>query len=333
MIVFSELISQSFFGTSDLKSVIIIMSPYVWLNAIYLICAEVLKGARKPISGILVQSGYMPVIATILLSTSSLLNSATATSASWVILVSCILVAVISIYLVNKSFSLRIRLLPITGLLFAALPMLLISSSAMILASIDTIMLGAFGTASEVALYNVALKVSSGMTIILTAISGLVAPTFASLYARGELKRLQALARATSLGLLIMAVLVGFPAIYYSENILSLFGSDYATAQSNDMLIVLIIAQMLSLTLGPLGYLLSMTGREAKLGKIFLTAIPINIFLNMVGYAYSGPVGIAAATALTILYWKFYAMIEVRKHLNFLILNYFKIDLLDLIRR
>ncbi|GAA0815236.1 oligosaccharide flippase family protein [Colwellia asteriadis] len=125
---------------------------------------------------------------------------------------------------------------------------------------IGQLFLGVWGSNTEVALFAVSIKVATLTSFIMFAVNRVVAPKFASLYAKNDMEGLQKAVTQSKRIMLaatspLICILLIFP-----EFVLSLFGSEYK--ESAPVLRVLALIQFFSVWVGSVSYLLIMTGEE-----------------------------------------------------------------------
>src|SRR6185436_8764990 len=75
------------------------------------------------------------------------------------------------------------RSINVSEMLRISTPMMLSTSLLLISGWINTIMLGIYGTESDVGIYNVLFKIGTGSAIILNSVKSIAAPKFAELHA------------------------------------------------------------------------------------------------------------------------------------------------------
>lgn len=179
----------------------------------------------------------------------------------------------------------------------------------------STVILGIFETPGQVGIYRVAAQVAVLASFGLQVVNMVVAPRFADLYARGDMKRLQWLVTgsarvvlAFNLVLTALFVLLGrsfFPLVFGPE-----FAASYLP------LLILLVGQMVNSAAGSVGFLLNMTGHERETMWGMAVAAGLNIVLNLVLIPVWGIQGAAAATAISMIVWNVLLWWRVRKVLG-----------------
>ncbi len=139
------------------------------------------------------------------------------------------------------------------------------------------IMLGNLGTVTDVALFSVSKRVSDLVTFMQAAIVMPLAPMIAKKFKQSKQQELMKLAVAASWGGLIFALPVSVVLIVFPELILSVFGNDYSAAVN--VLQIMVITQLITVSLGPVTVWLTMTKNEGAAIKAavlgFVTLITV----------------------------------------------------------
>ena len=200
-------------------------------------------------------------------------------------------------------------------ILRVSLPMLLASSSLLLMQWIDTSMLGIFRNESDVGIYNVAMLISALTGIPLAAINGIAAPKIAELHSSGEMRRLRLLAQQASKVSFLSSIPIIVAIVVAPESILSLFGSEFAAGAQP--LLILTAAQFVSIAAGPVGLIMQMTGGHKAFQNIALSAAGLNMILNLMLIPHYGANGAAYASLAAVSVWKLAGLIYVRNRLGF----------------
>lgn len=184
------------------------------------------------------------------------------------------------------------------SLLDVSLPMLVTGSLILVIWWTDKIMLGIFRSDAELGIYNVAVKVSSLITICLMAINSIAAPKIAELYSTGDIEGLKRIAQQStklmfwsSFPFLIIFFL--FPSF-----ILGFFGEEFKAGTL--ALLFLSLGQFINTISGPVAYILLMTGKQKTFRNIMLIAVFANIPLNLMLIPAYGMNGAAFVSMLSL---------------------------------
>jgi O-antigen/teichoic acid export membrane protein len=173
----------------------------------------------------------------------------------------------------------------------------------------DTILLGIYGTAVEVGVYQVATRLTLLATIFVTPVTNSFAPRIADLYRRGQhelLKRTFGLITSwvVRLSLPGFVVLLVFP-----RELLAIFGHAFEAGVVVTQ--IMTIAWLFNAAGGPCGYMLTMSGRPIVQMANYVAALVLNVGLNVVLIPRLGVSGAAIAWASTIVLLTIARMIQV----------------------
>jgi O-antigen/teichoic acid export membrane protein len=177
------------------------------------------------------------------------------------------------------------------------MPFLVISIVYLILSRVDMLILGMFVPAEEVGLYAIAARTAALLPMVRLAMAGVVMPRFAQLHAEGDRKGLAALAQLSTLTLIAIVLPGALIAWMFPDEILSIFGPEFAAASLP--FVILVTGQFISVGLGCTHEMLLMSGNEKSLRNILIIAAIAYIGLNLILIPFLGTVGAATATAIT----------------------------------
>ena len=163
--------------------------------------------------------------------------------------------------------------------------------------SIDSLLLGAIGGTASLGIYRIALVAVQLMSALTLAISTIVVPSIARLWAEGDRVKLQRLLTITSraalalvLPLCVILMLAGRPLLRFG------FGGDFAAGAP--ALAICAAGQLLTAMMGPVFNVYNMTGHEQTALRCMLAGAAVNAGFCLVLISPLGPTGAAlAATA------------------------------------
>jgi O-antigen/teichoic acid export membrane protein len=282
-----------------------------------------MKGMHRPASACFLESGYISLIAALLLIAHAALgltgevgqSGAALALATWIVL----LQGIVTLYRHQRArgewrdqsarpadtrgFMISSRAFFVMSLAEFMQNVLAVVIAALLLDSHD---LGLFKTAERSALL---------IGFILMIIAAIFPPRFSALYHQGEQKALVALARQSSLlGAVLCAPLL-FVCLVVPELLLSLFGPDFTAAAP--YLRILAIAQSINVSTAAVGFLLNMTGHEALMRNIALSSTGLGILAFVVSIPLLGAMGAALSLALVLVLQNVVALFFVRHRLGF----------------
>ncbi|GAA4891348.1 flippase [Flaviramulus aquimarinus] len=205
-----------------------------------------------------------------------------------------------------KEASKKIRYLEIIKVSF---PMSFSLITLLMMQSFDIFILEKYWSFEKVAYYGAAVKITTGIGLILTTINAVIAPDISKLYFLKEYDSLKKLiVKSTMLNFYLTVPAIVFIYIF-SEKILALFGGSYILA--NTALIVMIVAQMFNAFCGSVGVYLNMTGRQKAYLFILIIALGINIVLNILFIPKYGMAGAAISTGISMVFWNLTGVIYI----------------------
>ena len=195
-----------------------------------------------------------------------------------------------------------------------ALPMLFIGGMYIINNQADMIMLGAITEPATVGIYAVANRAASLISFVLVAFNTSVAPTFASLYSRGNLDSLQQVMTKSSRLILLAALPIATGLIIFGHWFLLLFGSEFIAAKTT--LTILCLGQLFNAFTGSVAILLNMTGHQNDTAIGVGISAVLNIILNATLIPQWGSAGAAIATTSSGIIWNILLVFFVYKRLK-----------------
>jgi len=178
-----------------------------------------------------------------------------------------------------------------------SMPLFWVSSMNLIMGATDTVMLGIWSTADQVAHYGVAAQLAVLVSFPLIAVNTIAAPKIAGLHSLKDISAINKVARISVIITLTMSLPVA--AIYWiwPDLPLMFYGSAYLPAVAPLMLLA--TGHFVNAATGPVGYLLMMTGHEKLMRNNIAGCALLNMTLNLVLIPLFGIVGAAGATAIS----------------------------------
>jgi O-antigen/teichoic acid export membrane protein len=197
----------------------------------------------------------------------------------------------------------------------SVLPLAFIGGMQLINKNASIVILGFFVPADQIGIYRVAVQISMLASFGLQAMNMVVAPRFASLYARGEMGRLQHLVTASARAILAFNLLVTAGTALLGQWVLGLFfGVEFVAAYVP--LMILLIGQFVNSATGSVGFLLNMTGHERETARGVAVSAALNLLLNLLLTPTFGIIGAAVATTTALVTWNVLLWWAVRKRLG-----------------
>jgi O-antigen/teichoic acid export membrane protein len=174
----------------------------------------------------------------------------------------------------------------------------------------DTLLLSYFRPASEVGVYNAALRTTLLLTLLAVSINSLYAPIIADHQHHGRHHEIQGILKTLVRWCLVLAVPLVFTMGLLSEEILLLWGPEFLPGST--ALKVLAISQLIYIISNLLAFTLLMCGKQyLELGNVALVAI-VNIVANIIIIPRYGISGAAGCMLLSQAIGLFLRIVEVR---------------------
>jgi O-antigen/teichoic acid export membrane protein len=185
--------------------------------------------------------------------------------------------------------------------MLVALPLLLVIGFELVLSETDIVMVGAFLGAKSAGTYTAASKTSALVTMIVVSVNAIAAPMFASLWARGRLEELAALAHRVAVWVFWPSLVVSIFLALGAKPILGLFGAEFSDASW--VLIVLLAGHMISAATGSVGYLMTLTGHQREAAHVYGGVAALHLAVSLVAIPLLGTIGAALAVSFSNAVW------------------------------
>ncbi len=214
----------------------------------------------------------------------------------------------------NQEFEASKSTYAIKEWLSVALILLFELACFIILTETDTIMVGSILGAQEAGMYSAAVSTARWVHFILTISNIVAAPSFAALYAKGDIEGLQKVVSAVGLWVFWPSLAISVFLILFSQPILGIFGSEFITASWQ--LKILVLGELALPCFNPVAYVMLMTGHQNKCLPVTISAAVVNLVLNAILIPLIGALGAAIATAFCFLVWNFCISFLVVKYVG-----------------
>jgi O-antigen/teichoic acid export membrane protein len=195
-----------------------------------------------------------------------------------------------------------------------SLPILLINAVHISLQRADVLLIGSLLDTSAAALYASASRIAILIPFGLNAVNAWAAPLISDLHARGDRAGLQRLVRLGARAIFAVTVPVSLAVIGFGREVLGLFGPEFT--QAYPALAILCVGQIVSALVGPVGFLMTMTGNQDAAAKILIVHAAVNVALNAVLIPRLGIEGAALATSLVRASWNLVLAVVVWRRMG-----------------
>lgn len=175
---------------------------------------------------------------------------------------------------------------------------------------------GAMVSAADFAGLSAVQRTANLVGFILIVVNMVVAPRYAVLWKENKVKEIEKLAKWSSRIMVVLASLIVFNMMFFSESIMLLFGEGYQ--EFSHLLVIIVVGQFVNVATGSVGYLLNMSGHEKDYNKVSMLFGPITIILALVLTYNFGVLGAAYAISIGIALQNIGALWMVKKRLGFI---------------
>lgn len=163
---------------------------------------------------------------------------------------------------------------------------------------IGSILLGLYSTPDQISYFSVSNKIALLVSFVLVAVNRVFAPRYSSLHNEGNISELKKIVMITSRFFILLSIPIILFFVFFSENILELFGNEYV--QSKSILLILVIGQVINLVTGSVGTLLQMTGHERSIRNNIIISFTFSTIVGLVLIPSLGAYGAAIMTSLSL---------------------------------
>jgi len=253
--------------------------------------AGVLKGIRKPEYAAFLERAGQPIIAVILIVVLGLFIQITAATALIASALACGLLALLGALVINKETKCESveRVQGDQLELKGSYSIIIICIAGFCLNWWCGIALAWYAPANEVAIFNVAQRVSFAFVTIHAAIVSVYAPKLLQHYIDGEIKKMEKLLIYSNRIIFFVALPAIIPIMIAPDLVMSIFGEEYKSG--GYILIWLVIGQVINICTGTLALMLTLTGHESIMRNICVSASLLVAVLTPVVISSNGPLG------------------------------------------
>lgn len=233
---------------------------------------------------------------------------------SWYVAISCGTALMCRIFLQTCLTSKAIRpkgVGAIVGHVSDCFPYMIFTVLSFVQIKAYVFVLGIFGYMEEVAFFHVAERLASIVALGLVAINVSLAPKIFALVQRGEEREASAVAfeatvAVSNVGLLAVAVFY-----FFGDKLLSIISSEYLSAYP--YLMVIALAQLIGVVMGPIGFFLLATGASKEMAVILTAASSLGIIVAAVLIPYFGGVACAVGFGVSLVVQNLLCTIHVKR--------------------
>jgi O-antigen/teichoic acid export membrane protein len=150
-----------------------------------------------------------------------------------------------------------------------------------------------------------------------------LAPKLSQLHKSGDINKFKRLLKIAAWQGFIISLVLTLGILLFKDFLLNLFGAEFK--QASQALVILVIGQVVNSSTGPVGFSLTMTGKERIVLIVVGISSVLNVILNLILIPRLGIEGAAISTSITIIFWNailaIYSMIKLK--INTTIFNFY----------
>jgi O-antigen/teichoic acid export membrane protein len=195
-----------------------------------------------------------------------------------------------------------------------ALPLLAVNALLVVQERADVLAVGSFVGPAEAGIYGAASRVAGLIAFGLTAVNAWAAPLVSDLHARGDRAGLERLVRLSARIVFAVTLPLCLGVALFGRPVLAAFGPEFLAAHG--ALVLLAASQLVNALAGPVGFLMTMTGRQDTAARILAVHTALLVVLCGVLVPRFGILGAAGATAATRVSWNLVMAIAVWRTLR-----------------
>lgn len=206
----------------------------------------------------------------------------------------------------------RVQPMGAVEILSISLPMFLTAAMTFVIGQTGVIMLGIYRSETEVGYYDIAVKLATLTSFLLSAINSMAAPKFSELYHSGKVDELFRVAKKSTKLIFFISSPILLGLIIFGNQILRMF-FQHRVVYAYHALILLSVGQFVNSICGSTALFMNMTGHQRILRNImFITAL-INITLSYNLIPTLGIRGAAASAMFVTCLWNILTLIYINK--------------------
>jgi O-antigen/teichoic acid export membrane protein len=195
-----------------------------------------------------------------------------------------------------------------------ALPLFWITLLNVAMQRADVLIVGARLGTEAAGIYSAASRLALLVSFGLTAVNAWAAPAIAELHARGDRVELQRMVRTSARAIAFFTVPAAAALAFGAALWLGLFGPGFS--EGREALWILCGGQIVNALLGPVGYLMTMTGNQNEAARILTISAFVNVIACTLLTPHFGLAGAAAGTALAQVLWNVWMSAAVWRRLG-----------------
>lgn len=195
-----------------------------------------------------------------------------------------------------------------------AIPIFFIEGFLYLLTNSDVVIVGFYMNPADVATYFAAAKTMALVHFVFFSVKAAASARFSSLWAEGDRDGLADFARQTARWSFWPSLAIGLLVLLAGKLLLSLFGQAFVAGYP--LLAILLAGILAKASIGPGEALLSMVGEQRRCVAIYVTALAVNLTLNVTLIPHYGLYGVAIATSGAMVFEALALHVTIRRRLG-----------------
>jgi len=193
-------------------------------------------------------------------------------------------------------------------LLRFSVPLLLVSFLNFLIIWTDTLMLGYFRTSPEVGVYSAAMRTALLIGIVLASLNAVFAPMVSQMYHTKKFRELEDIFKTVTMWAFTVSFPIFLLMVLLSKEIMGIFGQAFVVGCIP--FVILGFAQVVNAAAGPVGVIITMSGRQDIMMIDTLGVCLLNILLNWLLIPAHGMTGAAVASAASLIVFNIVMLVE-----------------------
>lgn len=317
VLILSQPVAVRLFGRPDLVAPLRWISPSIIAFNLLMVYASILKGRKRVVEAVLVESIIWPSVAICILLIP--LDLTGATHAAFAYTLGTAAAALFGVLAwraaIPECKSVKGRF-PLRDLLRSSRPLFVVDAVTLLTTWFPVLFLGLWSNDLEIAIYSTAARAAFAISLVTHSVNTVAAPRFAELYQNADHEGLRVAVRSTTNLYMLMDIPIVLIFLLFSGAIMGLFGAEFVVGAP--VLQILSIGQFLMAVLGPAIILLVMSGHERLSQYCAFAGGATSLLLLVLLVPWFGAIGAAFGTTMGLAVQSAVAVALTWKHLDIL---------------
>tara|TARA_R110000868_G_scaffold112089_2_gene302111 strand:+ start:5901 stop:7184 length:1284 start_codon:yes stop_codon:yes gene_type:complete len=219
------------------------------------------------------------------------------------------------LHLFYRKSTIRFPEIASSAIIKKSFPMMISGMFLILLNWTDILMLGRIVSENQIGIYNTAFKVGYLTLFFVVSMNVIIMPKVAELFHQNNFTEMKKVINRTTQLVIILTIPLAFGIVFFSENLLRLFGDGFVAGKTTLQLITL--GALFNAMTGNVDQILNMTNNQKEVRNIFFFGFLMNVALNLYLIPNYGIKGAAMASLLTNVIVNVVFVIIIKKKLGF----------------